>query len=103
MIDEFVKNHKLSKQAHEEITAMIHLDEDVAKFFYKREISSTNSFVNVLVQNNINTEHLYEKVHISLSLIDNLCHEIIYHKHSQIDYEVMTNEVVKTITKLLEK
>lgn len=101
MIDEFVKNHKLSKQAHEEITAMMHLDEDFAKFFYQKEIFSTNAFADMLVQNNINSEHLYEKVHIALSLIDNLFHEIIYHKHSQIDYEVIKNEVVGIIVSLL--
>ena len=94
---------KLSKQAHEEITAMVHLDEDVAKFFYEREIYSTNALTDVLVKNNINVEHMQEKVHIALSLIDDLCHEVIYHKHSGINYEVMKDEVVGIIANLLKK
>lgn len=103
MIDEFIKNHKLSKQAHEEITAMVHLDKDVAKFFYEREMYSTNAFTDVLIKNNVNVEHMQEKVHIALSLIDDLCHEIIYHKHSGVDYEVMKDEVVRIIVELLGK
>lgn len=36
MIDKYVKNHKISKAAHEEITAMIHSNTEVASYFYNK-------------------------------------------------------------------
>ena len=80
---------------------MVHLDKDVAKFFYEREMYSTNALTDILIKNNISVEHMQEKVHIALSLIDDLCHEIIYHKHSGVDYEVMKDEVAQLIVGLL--
>ena len=81
MIKYFISNHKVSNIAHEEITAMIHSDKKVAEFYYKRELEMTNSIKNILINNNFNDDNLDEKVHIMMGLIDNLCHEIIYHKH----------------------
>ena len=37
-----------------------------------------------------------------MGLIDNLCHEIIYHKHDTIDYNVVTNLVIENIKDLFK-
>ena len=102
MINKHIKNHKLSSLAHEEITAMIHSDKDVAKYFYKQELLMTEKIKNILLNNNFIDNNLTEKVHISLGLIDNLCHEIIYHKHDKMNYEIMTNIVINMIKDLLK-
>ena len=47
------------------------------------------------------SKNLMEKSHIAIGLIDNLCHEIVYHKHNELDYDVMTNICIETIVKLL--
>ena len=101
MIDNFVQNHKLSQSAHEEIMAMAHSDKDVAYYFHKREIEMTEKIYNLLVENGFNSKNLMEKSHIAIGLIDNLCHEIVYHKHHELNYNVMTNICVETIVKLL--
>ena len=54
IIKAFISDHKLSESAHEEITAMVHSDKDVAYFFYKREMEMTVSFSNMLKENNFN-------------------------------------------------
>ena len=41
MIKKYISNHKLSAIAHEEIVSMAHSDEDIAYFFYEREIEMT--------------------------------------------------------------
>ena len=102
MIKYFISNHKVSNIAHEEITAMIHSDKKVAEFYYKRELEMTNSIKNILINNNFNDDNLDEKVHIMMGLIDNLCHEIIYHKHSEMNYDTMTDLVIDTIKKLFK-
>ena len=101
MIDNFVQNHKLSQSAHEEIMAMAHSDKDVAFYFNKREIEMTEKIYDLLVKNGFDSKNLMEKSHIAIGLIDNLCHEIVYHKHSELNYNVMTDICIETIVKLL--
>lgn len=101
MISSFVENHKLSQAAHEEITAMTHSDKDVAKFFHKHEMDMTNSMTNLLIKNNFNPPNLPERVHVAINLIDDLCHEIVYHKHSNMNYDVMIDLVIDSIINLI--
>lgn len=100
MIRKFIKNHKLSKVAHEEIMAMTHSDLEVAKLFRKSEMDMTNKVAEILLANKFDGENIYEKVHISIAMVDNLCHEIVYHKHKELDYDEMICLVVNTITEL---
>lgn len=102
MILEFIKNHKLSQTAHEEIVAMQHSDREIADLFYDSEIKMTEKVTDLLIKNGINTENLKEKVHLMIHLIDDLCHEIVYHKHSSMDYDVMTDIVIKSIIQLIK-
>lgn len=102
VIDNFIKTHTISKRAHEELMAMSHLDEDVSKIFKEYEFKMTEKIVTLLNYNGIHIENPTEKVHIAVGIIDNLCHEIVYHKHKEIDYEVMENEVINIIIGILK-
>ena len=79
MINTFVENHKLSQIAHEEIMAM------------------TKNISRILLDNGFDAKNLDEKVHIAIHLIDDLCHEIVYHKHKDLDYDIMINLVIDNI------
>lgn len=39
---------------------------------------------------------------VSASSNDNLCHEIVYHKHEELNYEIMTENVIDLIVDLLQ-
>ena len=101
MIDAYIKNHTISKKAHEELMAMSHLDDDISNIFKDSEFELTNKIVKILKFNNIEIENPVEKIHIVIGIIENFCHEIVYHKHNKIDYEIMENEVINLIIKLL--
>lgn len=103
MINKYINNHKLSQIAHEEITAMTHSDKDVAYYFHKKDMEMTKRFSSILVTNNFKINNMDEKVHVVIGLIDNLCHEIVYHKHKELDYDLMTDIVVNTIVDILTK
>ena len=60
----------------------------------------TNKVAKILLANKFDGENIYEKVHISIAMVDNLCHEIVYHKHKELDYDKMICLVVNTITRL---
>lgn len=102
MIQKYIKDHKVSQTAHEEITAMIHSNNDVAKYFYKRELLLTENIKNLLLENNFKDNNLNEKVHIMIGMIDNLCHEVIYHKHKSMNYDIMTDIVINSIKDLFK-
>ena len=103
MIKYHIEEHKISKIAHEEITAMIHSDPEVADYYYKKELELTEKIKSLLIENKFNDNHLDEKVHIMIGLIENLCHEIIYHRHKKMDYDVMTDLVINNIKELFKK
>ena len=102
MIQHYINNHKVSNVAHEEIMAMVHSDKRVAEYYYKRELEMTNFLKEILLNNNFKNDNLSEKVHIMMGLIDNLCHEVTYHKHSNMNYDTMENLVIDTIKNLFK-
>ena len=102
MINEFIENHKLSLVAHEEIMAMVHSDREIAEFYHQYELNSTKNIVEFLQNKGINKKNLTEVVHISMGLVDNLCHEVVYHKHNNIDYNNMIELVLDTIVHLIQ-
>ena len=102
MLNKYIKNHNLSKVAHEEIIAMVHSDEEVAKKFYEKEIETANSIKELLMFNGVEDNNLDEKVHIMMGLIDNVCHEVTYHRHKEINYDKMIDLVVDNVRNLFK-
>ena len=81
--------------------AMVHSDKEIAFYFYKREIEMTYKFSQMLKNNGFKKDDLNESVHIVIGLIDNLCHEIVYHKHEELNYNKMTDIVIDSIINIL--
>ena len=102
LINKFIKNHTISKKAHEELMAMSHLESEIAEIFTKNELAMTKKIDTILKRNNIYTNNSIEKIHIVIGIVDNLCHEIVYHHHDEINYGVMKNEVIKLILYILK-
>lgn len=97
MINTFIENHKLSQIAHEEIMSMTHSDKEIAEFFQENEMAMTKNISKILLDNGFDSKNLDEKVHIAIHLIDDLCHEIVYHKHKDLDYDIMIDLVIENI------
>lgn len=102
MFKHYIDNHKVSNIAHEEIMSMVHSDKRIAEYYYKRELEMTNTIKKILLNNEFKDDNLLEKIHIMLGLIDNLCHEVIYHKHNNMNYSLMTDLVIDNIKNLFK-
>ena len=102
MLQIFIKEHTLSKKAHEEVIALSHQDEEIAKIFHDKELETTKKIVETLKKFGINSPNLLEKVHIIIGIVENYCHEVVYHKHSCMNYDIMKQEVIKMIITLLK-
>lgn len=92
--------HKLSQTAHEKIMSMVHSDKDVTKYYYQKEMELTLKIYDLLVFNNFPKENLLEKVHIVIGIIENYCHEVTYHNHKELNYNIMSSICVDTIIAL---
>lgn len=99
MIDRFI----MSKSAHAQLSAMSCLDNDVANVFHENEMIMTDKIVSILENNNIEIDNSREKTHIIIGLIDNFCHEVIYHKHDNLNYDLMKKEVVSLCVSIFKK
>ena len=97
VIKQFIKTHTISKKAHEELIAMSHLDDDIAEIFKNSELKTTERLVSLLKENGFEDNNLNEKVHICINLIDNYCHEMVYHKHDSMNYKTMEDLIIKLI------
>lgn len=96
------KQHTSSKRAHQEITALEHLDEEVGSIFKNSEIAFSDKLYHLFVHNGFGKDGLKEKMHLIVNWIDNLAHEEVYHKHVNLDYEVMEDIVIEAILNILK-
>lgn len=103
MIHAFIKKHEMTEEAHEQIMSLIHTDHELAEVFHEAEYGMTEQMTEVLRANGYDRENLVERVHICIGLVDNLCHDMIYHNHGTIDYNIMTDIVVDTICGIIEE
>lgn len=101
MIDSFIKTHTIKREAHEELMAMSNLDKDIAKIFIESELKMTKQISELLVENGFAKKNIEEKVHIFTNMIDNYCHEVVYHKHKDLDYDAMKEEILNIIVSIL--
>ena len=98
MITETINAHELTQNAHKELMSMSCLDNEVFAIFNSNEIEVTEK----LLHNFPKCPNIKEKIHLLINMVDNLCHEIVYHKHENYDYEFMKEETIKLIEYMME-
>ncbi|MEE0932515.1 MAG: TetR/AcrR family transcriptional regulator [Clostridium sp.] len=101
ILDGLLETHKMQRSAHEELEAMVHTDADVARFFINFENELCHKIADIMVAYNIKSTYIHEKVHIVYHMVENFCHEVVYHKHNCLDYNVMRQITVDSIKKIL--
>ncbi len=97
-----VQSHRMTQKAHEELEMMAHADEEIAEVFNSSELAMTKKIVAFLESNNIILENPIEKIHIIYGLIENYCHETVYHHHEGLNNEVMRSEIIVIIKSILQ-
>lgn len=102
MINSYIKTHTIKKEAHEELMAMSCLDKDIANIFNDREMLLTMKVSSILIKGGFNNKNIEEKVHLLIGIIDNYCHEVVYHKHNDLNYDVMKEELLDIIVNFLD-
>ena len=101
MIDSFINTHNIKKEAHEELMAMSYLESDISSIFNNSEMIMTKKVSNILLNSGFSNTNILEKVHIAIGIIDNYCHEVVYHKHKDLNYDIMKENILDIIINLL--
>lgn len=94
--------HSSDQSIHEEVMSMSHSDEALALWLQEKELEIAKAIVSIIEVDHPHIENLHEKVHIMMGLIENLCHEVVYHQHPVLDNEKMKEETIQTIVYLLK-
>lgn len=102
IIDLSIKNHKSRSLAHAEMIAMSHIDNEVHEIFVEGEHKIIKEMIIFLEHKLPPINNLCEKVHIAYKTIESLCHEIVFYKHDDVDYNIMINETIRLITYLFK-
>jgi AcrR family transcriptional regulator len=95
-----IKSHQDNYTLHEEVIALSHLDKDVHKQFLNFEILVSGTIEKILLQHNVKVDNITERVHLAYNIVENLCHECVYHKHANINYNAMISLTTKTLLSL---
>lgn len=102
IIKNTIKEHNVFQVAHEEIMSIEHSDPEVRQIFQNYELEATEVLVKLLQNNNLAIDDIYEKSHLIITWVDDLCHEIVYHRHNNLNYDIMTDIVINSILQLLK-
>jgi AcrR family transcriptional regulator len=93
--------HTLNKSVHEEMQALSHTDKEIGELYCRYQSELAHKFVELIEQYDIHPTHAYEKIHLIIDMVENLIHEIVYHQHEYLDYNIMTDVTVNAVTAML--
>lgn len=91
------KMHKQNANLHNILHSLAFTESDINEEFLRLEDHITISASKKLRELECNAEHLEEKVHLAMNLIQSYAHESIYDKHDYIDYTAMKGDVIKAL------
>lgn len=102
VIVRLTESHTLTKTVHEEMQALSHTDKEISDLFCQFQSNMAKRFVELMEKFDIHPTNAYEKTHLIIDIIENLSHEILYHQHEYLDYNLMTDVAVNAIVNMLQ-
>ncbi|MBP1756158.1 MAG: transcriptional regulator [Firmicutes bacterium] len=101
IIIDLTKAHTMNKTVHEEMQALSHTDKEISDLFCSFQSNIATYLVELMKENDICPSNAYEKAHLIIDIIENLSHEIVYHQHEYLNYDVMTDVAVNAVVDML--
>lgn len=97
IVNHCINVHESTQYIHEEIMSMSHSDEQLSLWIQEKELQIAKEIATIIINDHPNIKNPHEKVHIVIGLIEYLCHEVVYHRHPNLDFEKMKIETIQTI------
>ncbi|MCB2357768.1 TetR/AcrR family transcriptional regulator [Clostridium estertheticum] len=100
-INIIIESHKIYSNFHQEMMTLCYIDNDIKYQVREQQKLLLNKYIEEFKFFNLNIKHSKEKYFLIYSLIEDTCHEIVYDDKSTLDRDVLINECVKVIKKVL--
>lgn len=100
MLDATVEVHKSNAAIHEALHSLTASDAQVSEKFLVLENEMTKRFVGYMKELGYDASDVFERVHVSMTLVQSFSHEEVYDAHSYIDYDKMRKIVIDLIVAL---
>ena len=95
------ESHTMNKSVHEEMQALSHTDKEISELFCNYQSNIASDIVKLLEENGLHPTNAYEKAHLIVDIIENLSHEMVYHQHEYLNYDVMTDVAINAIVDMI--
>ena len=99
-MDLFISLYVNSKQTVNELGLIQESNPEIKQYFAAYEDMILSSLVKALENPNISQESLNEKMYLLYTLAEILGQEHAYHYHSNINLEILRQQITKIITQL---
>ncbi len=100
VLDCAIQIHKSNANIHEALHSMSHSDKDVNDRFIALEDEITLKIAQTLVSLGVECDHINEKIHFTMDIVQSFSHEYVYDSHPYINYGDMRKIVQDTIVSL---
>ena len=101
VLSAFEKLHEENRDFHEELEGLRHSDEDVRKLYEGFASKALSELYDNLPGDMKNKPHSWEKLHISIGLMENYCHAYMDHALGKKELSYMRKEVLKIVRRLM--
>lgn len=102
VIDIAESMHQKNANLHNILHSIAVVDEGINEEFMSLEKHITLAAAEKFISLGYSAEHLEEKIHVAMNLIQSYAHEAIYDQHDYIDYAAMRQEVIGMLIRLFE-
>lgn len=102
IINSVLENHKFSPKFHQEMTMLAYTDDEVKNYHNQQQEIQINKFMEKLNEYNLNFPNKKERMFLVYSLIEEICHEIMYNEKSNFVKDILIKECTKAVKKILE-
>ncbi len=100
-ITNLAQSHTMNKSVHEEMQALSHTDKEISELFNNYQSNIASNIVKLMEVNGFHPSNAYEKAHLIVDIIENLSHEMVYHQHEYLNYDVMTDVAIQAIINMI--
>ncbi len=100
IIEYCVNMHKQMSHAHQELNALEN-NPVFADFLIDFETNTAAVIKQVFEDAGYHLNNPDEKMHLLFHLVEDYCHEVVFHKHAYINYEIYLDATIQTIIFLL--
>ncbi len=99
-VDAVISAHRDNAKMHATLHSLAATDEAVNARFIELESRMTEELSARLTDLGFGGEHMLEKVHFCMNLVQSFAHEYVFDNHDYIDYDVLRSLVCRAMTEL---